>query len=47
MERLLERDEKWLELIELLRNRASVEKDPKIKREIFVRVTQLASKLER
>ena len=45
LERLFEYEERWLELIELLRLRSSIETSSKARREISLRVSQLATRL--
>ncbi len=45
LERLFEYEERWLELIDILRLRSSMEASPKVKREIALRISQLATRL--
>jgi tetratricopeptide (TPR) repeat protein len=43
LSRIYEREKRWNDLIEILKKLASIETEPKIKRDIFIRISKLAT----
>ena len=43
LSRIYESDKRWNDLIEILKKLASIESEPKVKRDIFIRISKLAT----